>query len=346
MRKTILFFSLLLIVVFFLSSTIFAVEKKEEMELVVIMYGEANQGTWEPAAHEALLKVQKEVPFNLSLNENTSTQDAERIIRNWAAHGADVIFAHSAVYIDNLITVAKNFENVYFIGESRGPVTLNQTDYPYRSENTPLNFVIAGDTPGEGNYLAGYAAALMSKNGMLGILQPFESPGLNDYSNSFYFGAKEAKPDIEVKIVYLGDYIAPAETRDAVKSLAQQGCDVIFTELDDNSSIVECAAQGIYCIPMYIDKSSFDPKTVLTSVVMDWSGPLGGAIEAVYNNNFAEYRKESYFRPLTVKDHSLYLGKWAPTVPDEVKKAVAEVEAKIIDGTLKVEKVEESIINK
>jgi basic membrane lipoprotein Med (substrate-binding protein (PBP1-ABC) superfamily) len=214
----------------------------------------------------------------------------------------------------------------------------------YAAENAPPNLVLAGDTPWEGNYMAGYVAALMSKTGVVGILQPFEAPPLNRYSNCFLFGAQAAKPDIDVKVVFVGDYIAPAETRDAVKSLAQQGADVIFSQMDDNSAILESAAQGIYCIPMYMDKIDTDPDTVLTSVVMDWSGPLGGAIEAVAKGNFQEYRKKWYFRPLSAKDGSIYLGTWGNKVPDSVKKKVAEIDSKFEKGTLKVKLVNEVII--
>ena len=156
--------------------------------------------------------------------------------------------------------------------------------------------------------------------------------------------AQAAKPDIKVKVVYIGDYIAPAETRDGVKSLAESGCDVILSQMDDNSAILESAAQGVYCIPMYMDKSDVDPKTVLTSVVMDWSGPLGGAIEAAAKDNWDEYRKQWYFRPLSAKDGSIFLGKWGTTVPDDVKKAAADLNEKFKNEELTVKLVDEVLI--
>jgi len=319
----------------------------KELTVVAIMYGHANEGTWDPSAYQGLLKAQKKVPFTLHLHEGTTTQDAEKVIRNWAAKGVDVVFAHSDIYIDQVISVARRFPKVHFICETQIDPSLLKDDpeqAKYAPENAPPNLVLSGDTPWEGNYMAGYVAAMMSKTGMLGILQPFEAPPLNRYSNCFLFGAQAAKPDIKVKVVYVGDYIAPAETRDSVKSLAEAGCDVIFSQMDDNSAILESAAKGVYCIPMYMDKSDVDPKAVLTSVVMDWSGPLGGAIEAVAKGNFAEYRKQWYFRPLSAKDGSIYLGKWGTTVPDEVKKAAADLDAQFKKGTLKVRIVDEVLI--
>jgi basic membrane lipoprotein Med (substrate-binding protein (PBP1-ABC) superfamily) len=319
----------------------------KELTVVAVMYGHANEGTWDPSAYQGLLGAQKKVPFTLHLNEGTSTQDAEKIIRNWAAKGVDVIFAHSDIYTEQLLKVAQRFKKVHFIGEAQLDPRLHR-DNPELSklvpEKTPPNVLFAGDTPFEGNYLAGYAAALVSKTNTLGVLQPFEAPPLNRYSNSFLFGAQAAKPDIKVKVVYLGDYIAPAETRDAVKTLAQQGCDVVFSEMDDNSAILESAAQGIYSLPMYIDKHNVDSKAVLTSVVMGWGVVLQGAIAAASKGTWADYRKEHYFRGLSVSDGSIYLGTWGTDVPESVKKAVADVKAKIADGTIKVKIVDEKLI--
>ncbi len=321
----------------------------DDLEVVAVMYGHANEGTWDPAAYQSLLKAQKTVPFKLYLNETTSTQDAEKVIRNWAGRGVNVVYAHSGIYINPVLAVAKQFPKVIFLTEMQlDPETTKQDPQQakYAMENTPANFFLSGDSPWEGNYMAGYAAALMTKTNKLGILQPFESPGLNRYSNSFYFGAKAAKKDVEVNVIFIGDYIAPAETRDGIISLAQKGCDVILTEMDDNSAILEAANQGIYIIPMYIDKSDVAPKTVLTSVVMDWSTPIGELIKAVAAKKTAEYRKAHYYRSTLVKDGSIYLGKWAPSVPEDVKKKVMNLEEQFKKGTLQVPIEANSIINK
>lgn len=338
----------LFIVVVCASVLVFPAESgQSKPEVVAVMYGHANEGTWDPAAYQGLLDAQKIVPFKLSLSEGTSTQDAEKIIRNWAARGVDIIFAHSDIFMEPVLTVAKNFPKVYFICETQIDPD-SYTDDPEQKKinykNAPPNLILAGDTPWEGNYLAGYLAAKMSKTGKLGVLQPFEAPPLNRYSNCFLLGARAAKPDIKVKVVYIGDYIAPAETRDAVKSLAQDGCDVIFSETDDNSAILESKAQGIYCIPMYMDKNKVAPETVLTSVVMDWSGPLTGAIEAAVKGDWKAYRKEHYFRPLSAQDESIHLGKFAPSVPDNIKQEVQGLDKKFKDGSLKVDVIDKVLI--
>jgi basic membrane protein A len=317
------------------------------MEVVAVLYGHADEGTWDPSAYQGLLKAQKEIPFDLKLAEAVSTQDAEKVIRDWAGKEPALLFAHSDIYTDAILNVAKQFPKVIFLGEAQiDPRT--KLDVPeiakYAPDKTPENFLFTGDTPFEGNYLAGYAAALLTKSGVIGVLQPFEAPPLNRYTNAFYFGAQAAKPSVKVNVVYVGDYIAPAETRDAVESMKQQGADVIFSQMDDNSAILESAAQGILCIPMYMDKQSFDPKTVATSVVMEWYGPLKALIEAISKGEFKAYREQYYFRGLSASDDSVHLGEWGTAVPESVKQAVAAVEAKIKSGEVKVQIVDEVLV--
>jgi basic membrane protein A len=306
----------------------------KEISVAVIMYGPAHEGTWDPAAYEALMKVQKTVPFTLHLNENTAVQDAEKAMRDWAARGVDVVWAHSDIYTDQLLKVAPRFKKVHFVAE----ITLDPRTYEgyaqYAPDKTSENVLFNGDTPYEAHYLAGYASALMSKSQKIAMLQPFESPNINRFINSFLFGAQAAKPNIDAKLVIIGDFVAPAETRDAVKTLAQQGVDAIFVMLDDNSGILESAAQGINCVAPYRDKHEIAPDTVITSTCYGAHVMLKGVFEAVAKGTFAEYRAKHYFRPMSLKEDSLSLGKWGTHVPDSVKGAVAKVEAKLRSGEI------------
>ncbi len=107
--------------------------------------------------------------------------------------------------------------------------------------------------------------------------------------------------------------------------------------MDDNSSILECAANGIYVITTWADKHDFDPKTNLVSVVSDFFIALTGALEAIQKGNWDAYRESNYFTPQTLNNGGTKLGVWGDTVPEEVKTAVAAIEAKFKDGSLKVE---------
>jgi basic membrane protein A len=319
----------------------------KKLTVTAILYGHANEGTWDTTIMDGFKAAQAKVNFDLNLNEATATEDSSKAMTDWAGKGVDLILAHSNSYTDHAIEVAKQFPKVHFIAEAYidpDSIVGDSQQDKYKQANTPTNLVIAGVTPEPGNYLAGYAAAMMSKSGMVGVLQPFEAAPLNRQSNAFIFGAQAAKPDIKFRVVYMGNYVAPDVTRDAVKSLSQQGADVIFSEMDDNSSILECAANGIYCITTWSDKHSFDPKTVLVSVVSDFSVALTGALTAIQQGSWDAYRASNYFTPQSLANGGTKLGVWGDTVPDNVKTAVAGIEAKFKDGSLKVEWSTEKLV--
>jgi basic membrane lipoprotein Med (substrate-binding protein (PBP1-ABC) superfamily) len=335
---------LVLIMILGLGVLVYGTEAKaDDVDLVVILYGHANEGTWDPALIDSLTKVEKNVSFNLHLNETTKMHDLEKALRSWAGKGADLIYAHSGGYLETTVKVSKHFKKSHFMGILNSNPKEHKEYEKYLPKNTPSNLLLLGHTPYEGNYLAGFAAGLSTKSGIIGILQPFESQEINRYANSFFYGAKAANPSVKVKPVIIGNYVAPTETRDAVKSLAQQGCDVVIAILDDNSAILESAEHGIYCISTYKDRHSVDPKTVLTSVVYDWSKPFEGAIKAIEEDNFAQYRKKHYFRGLSIKDGSLSLGPWGSNVPDSVKNAVEKEKDRIINGEIKMKISDKSI---
>ena len=104
---------LFLLVFMATSLSLFAGSEKEvekgELEVAAVLYGHANEGTWDPAAYRGILKVQKDIPFELHVSEGTAVQDAEKIIRSWASKGVDIVYAHSLIYLEQVITVAKQF---------------------------------------------------------------------------------------------------------------------------------------------------------------------------------------------------------------------------------------------
>ena len=58
--------------------------------------------------------------------------------------------------------------------------------------NDPPNMILMGKILLEGNYMAKYDAAMMSKTGKLGVVQPFAGPTLRRWANCFVFGARKA----------------------------------------------------------------------------------------------------------------------------------------------------------
>jgi basic membrane lipoprotein Med (substrate-binding protein (PBP1-ABC) superfamily)/DNA-binding SARP family transcriptional activator len=85
----------------------------------------------------------------------------------------------------------------------------------------------------EGSFLAGAAAALKSRTGIVGFIGGAELPVIWRFEAGFEAGALAVRPDIEVRIVYLrgeagSGFDDPAQAQRVATRLYRNGADVIF----------------------------------------------------------------------------------------------------------------------
>ena len=102
--------------------------------------------------------------------------DSERVVRDLAQQGHDIIFTTSFGYMEPTLKAAKEFPNVKF--ES---ITGYKTD---------ANVAVANALYYEGRYLAGVAAGRMTQSNVAGYVAGFPIPevlqGLNDVLSKLY----------------------------------------------------------------------------------------------------------------------------------------------------------------
>src|SRR5690554_6606750 len=152
--------------------------------------------------------------------------DAERVIREMAASGHDLIFATSFGYMNYVDRVAKQFPNVRFMhatGYKDGPNFLNYNARFY-----------------EGRYLTGIIAGEMTKSDILGYVAAFPIPEVLQGINAFTLGAQSVNPDIQVRVIWVNSWYDPGKEREAAQALIAQGADVI-THHTDSTAVVQAA---------------------------------------------------------------------------------------------------------
>ena len=90
----------------------------------------------------------------------------------------------------------------------------------------------------EGSFLAGAAAALRSRTGVIGFMGGLEAPVIWKFEAGFEAGARAVRPDIEIRTVYLRDR-GPGSFRDP-----EQGLRVATRLYRDGADVVYHAAGG------------------------------------------------------------------------------------------------------
>jgi basic membrane protein A len=230
--------------------------------------------------------------------------DSERVIRNMARKGFDIIFTTSFGYMDPTIKVAKEFPDTKFMHCSGFKKAENVNNYFGRIYQS--------------RYLTGLVAGAMTKSNKLGYVAAFPIPEVIRGINAFAVGARQMNPDAEIRVVWTKTWYDPALEKDAAKSLLDAGCDVIAQHQDSPAPQEAAQEAGAYCIGYNSDMSSFAPKAHLTSAIWNWGPMYTKTVEAVRDGSW-EGNQSLWW---SMQDGVVDIAPMGPMVPEDVKNAV------------------------
>ena len=184
--------------------------------------------------------------------------DAERVIRQLANKGNDIIFTTSFGYMNPTLKVAKLFPDVKFE---------HATGY-MRSDNVSIYSARFY----EGRHVIGKIAGEMTKSNIIGYIASFPIPEVIRGINASYMAAKSVNPDVQMKIVWVYTWFDPGKESDAANALIDQGADILMQHTDSAAAMLVAEEKGIYAFGQASDMSAFGPNAQLTAIIDDW-GP-------------------------------------------------------------------------
>jgi len=240
--------------------------------------------------------------------------DSERVIRNMARKGFDVIFTTSFGYMDPTIKVGKEFPDVNFMHCSGFKKSENVSNYFGRIYQS--------------RYLTGLVAGSMTKSNKLGYVAAFPIPEVIRGINAFTIGAREMNPDVEVRVVWTKTWYDPALEKDAAKSLLDAGCDVIAQHQDSPAPQEAAQEAGAYSVGYNSDMSSFAPKAHLTSAIWNWGPAYVKTMEQVKNGTWNGNQSNWW----SMADGVVDIAPMGPMVPEDVKAKVNAHKANLAAG--------------
>ena len=273
---------------------------------------------WSYQHHQGALQAQKalggEEQVELAYLESVPEgADAERALERFARSGCNIIFTTSFGYMDATNAVAKKFPDVKFEHatgfkrESPNVSTYNSRFY-------------------EGRYVQGIIAAKMSKAGVAGYIASFPIPEVVMGIDAFVLGAQTVNPDFKLKVVWANTWFDPGKEADAAKALIDQGVDIITQHTDSTAPMQVAAERGIKAFGQASDMIKFGPETQLTSIVDDWGPYYTQQIKAVIDGTWKQIDVWH-----GMKEGNVVMAPYT-NMPDDVKKAAEEAQAKITSG--------------
>jgi basic membrane protein A and related proteins len=241
--------------------------------------------------------------------------DAERVIRDLAAQGHQLIFTTSFGYMEPTLKVAKEFPKTGFEHATGFKSAANVGNYNARFY--------------EGRYLAGMVAGKMTKTNVAGYVAAFPIPEVLQGINAFALGMRAVNPKAEVKVVWTASWFDPPKERDAANTLMNQSADVL-THHTDSTAVVQAAEEkGKMSVGYHSDMSKFGPKGQLTSVTHHWGAHYTRQAQAMLAGKW----KVSAGLWGGIKDGFIKLGPINAAVPKEVTAMVLAKEKEIGAGT-------------
>jgi len=241
--------------------------------------------------------------------------DAERVIRDLALQGNQLIFTTSFGYMEPTLRVAKEFPGVKFE---------NITGYKQSA-----NVATANARHYEGRYLSGIAAGRMSKTGVAGFVAGFPIPEVVQGVNAFALGMRSVNPKAQVKVVWLNTWFNPALERDAAMALMDQGADVLSFQVASTAVMAAAQERGKMAVAFHSDMRKDGPDAQLMAVTHHWGNYYAARAKAVQNGS---WKAGDFWGG--VKDGMVKVEHFGPKLPQSVRDEVLARQKEMAAGKL------------
>ncbi|NMM10779.1 MAG: BMP family ABC transporter substrate-binding protein [Polaromonas sp.] len=284
-----------------------SVHPKSPLKIAFVYVAPITEAGWVRQHEEGRKAIEAALGSRVSTSyvENVAEgADAERVIRDLASQGNQLIFTPSFGYMEPTLKVAKDFPGVKF--ESI-------TGY-----KTASNVSIANARYYEGRYLSGIAAGRMASSA--GYVAGFPIPEVIQGINAFTLGMRSVNPKAVVKVVWLGAWFDPPREREAAMTLFNQGVEVIAFHTGSTAVMSAAQERGKLAIAYHSDMRKFAPDAQVVAVTHHWGSYYTRRAQAVLDGNWKSAALWG-----GVKEGMIRVDSFGPKVP---KKVVDEVLAR------------------
>ncbi len=294
--------------------------KAADLKIGFVYVGPTGDAGWTYSHDEARKYVEQQLAGKVTTSYVESVPegaDAERVIRQLAAKGHELIFTTSFGYMNPTLKVAKRFPKVKFEHATGYKQSKNMGTYMVRAY--------------QARYLSGLVAGKTTKTNTLGYVASFPIPEVVRGINAFTKGVKEVNPAAKVKVVWVSSWYDPAKEREAAETLILQDADVLTQHTDSAAVIQTAEAKGVYAIGYHSDMSGYGANAHLTAAVHKW-GPI--YLEKAKSVLDGTWKAEDLW--LGIEHGVTDLAPLNKSVPDEVKSLVESKKAALKSGDIRV----------
>ncbi|MBS3997146.1 MAG: BMP family ABC transporter substrate-binding protein [Hydrogenophaga sp.] len=292
--------------------------KAEPLKIAFAYVGPVGDGGWTFAHDNGRKAIEAEFGDRVvtSFVENVpESADAERVLRDLAGQGNQLVFGTTFGYMEPMLKVAADFKDVKFEHATGYKQADNMRTYDSRTY--------------EGAYMAGVIAGSMTKTNTLGVVASIPIPEVIRNINSFTMGAQSVNPNIKTKVVWVNGWFDPPKETEAATSLINGGADVLFQNTDSSAVLQTAEKMGKRAFGWDSDMTAYGPKAHLGSAIINWAPyyikAVKDTLDGTWTGNSGVWwgHKEGAIDMVSIADD----------VPAEAKARVDEIRAGLKDGS-------------
>lgn len=288
----------------------------EKIKVAFVLLESIRDQGWTQAHYEGIeyLKDKLGDRIEVAYTENiVSPADAERVIRDYAAKGYDIIFGTTFGYMDPMLTVAAEFPDIKFEHCSGYKSAPNMSNYFARMY--------------QGEYLSGYMAGLMGFTNVGTVAtQPIPEPirGINAFTIGLRKGLEESNtahdPQKLNTVVWMQSWRDPIKETTLAETLVARKHDLIRQMADTPDSAKAACALGTPAVGYGLDASRFGADCALVSPTWNWGPYYERRVLDVINGT---WEKLEYWGG--IDENMIRLSPFNKSVPQDVRdKVMAE----------------------
>jgi basic membrane lipoprotein Med (substrate-binding protein (PBP1-ABC) superfamily) len=243
-------------------NTSFPEQKKINFKVAALIPRNSQTDAWSMASYQGLMAIERQLGVQISYQDNVDIPSPqphsrfEKILREYAQEGNDLIIGHGRMFVESIETVAKEFPRTKFavISAYRGNQN-NVVGVTYRSS--------------EAGYLVGVAGALATKKNKIAFIGGQPHLQSQEVAKFCEKGAKSINPSIDISKNWVGNFTDEKKAKELAESAISSGADVLILNAGGIEPVIISLADqvGVKVIGSHRDQYELAPKIVLTNMI-------------------------------------------------------------------------------
>lgn len=286
-----------------------------------ILDGSITDGGYNTAVYQGIQDVQRTFGSKVQViyKQNVPESPAStQVINSLIQSGANMVVSTSYGYHTYISEAAKANPKVKFLQNQATGLAANLSEYYLGID--------------QAQYLAGMAAGGATKNGRIGMVASFPTPGLLAQVDAFELGVRAVNPSATTRVVWLDSWFDPAKSTLAAQGLVSSGVDVLANALDDGSVVQVAEKDGIPVLGHDADQNKYAPKYWLTGAEFLFGPYFVQQIRELLNGT---WKSDNYYG--LMKDQASAIAQFGSAYYKDVSKSIqAKIQQKkqeLMQGT-------------